>query len=62
MSGGQWGPSGDQGAAGGALGPGGGGQLRIRMRQGGGEIKNVFTVITRPGVDKVKPKEWIKYF
>ena len=47
MSGGQWGPSGDQGAAGGALGPGGGGQLRIRMRQGGGEIKNVFTVITR---------------
>ena len=37
MSGGQWGPSGDQEAAGGALDPGGCGQLWIRVRQAGGE-------------------------
>ena len=37
MSGGQWGPSGDQGEAGGAMDPGGGGQLWIRVRQAGGE-------------------------
>ena len=37
LSGGQWGPSGDQEGAGGAMGPGGGGQLGLQMRQGGGE-------------------------
>ena len=37
LSGGQWGASDDQAGAGGALDTGGGGQLGLQMRQGGGE-------------------------